>query len=180
MKKFKRLLLIMLIISLSPIAIASDYNPYKKPLKNELVERKQVVIHNIEIMRNQFIPKTKLKRNCDCYEYLITNQTKNDIILKRIESPNFLSLSQSAGRALRPTFIDFIPGINIIAAVPVDLEKNRFTRPLPFDLKITPDESVRVLALTDKDDSPTVDLYFLINDKEQTIHLNEDKQNEKI
>lgn len=160
-------------------SVVLAYNPYTKPLKNKLVTTKQITLNDITIIRNEYVPKTKLKRQCKCFEYLITNNTDETIVLEKVLSTDLLSLNQSAGRALIPTFWDFIPVVNIFVAIPVDLEKNRFTRPLPYDEDIDAKETLRILVMTDKI-LPNVEFYFKINDKEEVIKLNGDMEYEKI
>lgn len=175
---------VLCILSLSIIfnvpAFSAEYNPYSKPLKNELVESLIYTQSNISIVRNQYIPKTYIKKRFDSWEYLITNNSEKDIILQKIVPENFLSLTQAAGRALKPNWKSFVPVYNIVVGAQVDIEKNRFTRPLPLNVTIKPQEQLRILALTDKNIKPSATIYFLIDGNENIIKLNGDMTNEEI
>lgn len=179
MKKKFVMALIVSILAFSNVS-AAEYKPYSKPLKNELVESLSLSQDDITVIRNQYIPKTRLKRNVDSWEYLITNNSDKDIVLEKIETNNCLSLTQSAHWAIIPSWEDFIPLYGIIRGAQVDIEKNKFTRPLPLNVTIKPEETLRILTMTDKNKKPLVDLYFLTGENQTFMKLTENMQNKII
>lgn len=153
------------------------YNPYKKKLRNKKLETIALSQNNINIERKKLLPKAKVKHYSFAYEYLITNNTGKPITIKNVASQDFIGLSQIAAYAAIPRGKDFIPVYNIIYGIQTDIEKNRFTRPLPVNLKIENNQMIRILALAKKEIDPKVDFVFLVEEKDFVFKFNNDKGN---
>ena len=142
-----------------------DYDPYMGGFRNKIIEKQVIVQDDINIKRTQLKPKVKVKHYANEYVYEITNNTGKDIVINKVASEGIIGLTQIAAYCVIPRGIDFIPIWGIVYGVQTDLEKNKFTRPHPVDETIKKGETMRVLALSKKDDNPVIDFYFTINNK---------------
>lgn len=147
------------------------YNPYNKKLKNEVLRTTKYQENNINFETNKLLMKSKIKKYVNGYEIIITNNTGENIILKKISTGDFMGLTEIAKKAVIPQGVDFIPIYGIIAGAKTDLEKNRFTRPFPIDYPLNNDESVKILGLSKLLVEPIIDFTFEINGKEKNIQL---------
>lgn len=146
-----------------------SYNPYSGKLRNKVLEVDVITQNNIRIERKKLKPKAKVKHYAYGYEYTITNNTGKDIIIKNVASSDFIGLTQIAAYTIIPRGMDFVPVYGIIYGVQSDLEKNKFTRPHPTNEKIKKDGTMRILALSKKQDNPIADFTFVIDEKEILI-----------
>lgn len=142
-----------------------DYDPYMGGFRNKIIEKQVIAQDDINIKRTQLKPKVKVKYYANEYVYEITNNTGKDIVINKVASEGIIGLTQIAAYCVIPRGIDFIPIWGIVYGVQTDLEKNKFTRPHPVNETIKKGETMRVLALSKKDDNPVVDFYFTINNK---------------
>ena len=147
------------------------YNPYMGKLRNEVLETVEISQDNIKIERKKLKPKAKVKHYAYGYEYTVANNTGKDIIIKNVASSGFIGLSQIAAYTLIPRGMDFVPVYGLVYDVQSDLEKNKFTRPHPNNKTIKKDETIRILALSKKQENPVADFTFIIDDKEILIKL---------
>lgn len=166
MKKFLLIIFLFLIIFNIQVVNAKEYNPYKKPLNNQLLQRLTTKENDIEIVRNKYISKSEVQDFCNGYEYLITNKSDNDIILKNVASTDFISQQEIAKKVVSINYSDFIPIFGLVRGIRTDIEKNKFTRSLPRNYVLKPSQTVRILALSYINKDPKADFYFLINNKE--------------
>lgn len=147
------------------------YNPYVKKLHNRVIRTASYKEDNIEFTAKKLEMKTKIKRYVNGFEFTVTNQTGKSIILKKVESGDFVGLTEIAKKAVLPSGVDFIPVYGIIAGAQTDLEKNKFTRPFPIDYIIKPNEKLKILALTKLMVEPIIDFTFEINGTEKKIRF---------
>lgn len=146
-----------------------EYNPYSGKLKNKVLEITKISDSNIVIVRKKLKPKVKVKKKANEYEYIITNNTGNDIVINKVASDGFIGLTQIAVYVVIPQPIDFVPIWGLVYGIQTDIEKNKFSRPHPVDETIKAGESMRILALSKKSDNPVADFYFTINNKQVKI-----------
>lgn len=149
----------------------NEYNPYSKKLHNRVLRTASYKEDNIEFIAKKLKMNTKIKKYVDGFEFTIINQTGKGIVLKKVESGDFVGLTEIAKKAVLPSGVDFIPIYGIIAGAQTDLEKNKFTRPFPIDYVIKPNEKLRILALTKLMVEPIIDFTFEIDGKEKKIRF---------
>lgn len=149
----------------------NEYNPYSKKLHNRVLRTASYKEENIEFIAKKLKMNTKIKKYVDGFEFTIINQTGKGIVLKKVESGDFVGLTEIAKKAVLPSGVDFIPVYGIIAGAQTDLEKNKFTRPFPIDYIIKPNEKLRILALTKLMVEPIIDFTFEINGTEKKIRF---------
>lgn len=70
--------------------------------------------------------KSKIKKYVNGFEIIVTNNTGNDILLKKVSTGDFMGLTEIAKKAAMPQGIDFVPVYGIIAGAKTDLEKIDF------------------------------------------------------
>lgn len=170
--KITKILLCLIICCMcNNIAFGSDYKPYKKTLKNQILQRITTEQNNIEIIRNKYEAKSRIKDFCFCYEYLITNNKEQDILLKKIASEHFVGQLEMTNKLITIKYPFLLWGI--IQSLKADLEKNKFTRPTPQNYTIKAGETLRILTLSYVYDDPKADFYFLIEDKPYNITVKE-------
>lgn len=146
-----------------------SYNPYMGKLRNKVLETSVITQNNITIDRKKLRAKAKVKHYTYEYVYDITNNTGNDITIKKVASAEFIGLTQIAAYTIIPRGMDFVPIYGIVYAIQTDLEKNKFTRQHPTDEIIKNGDTMRVLALAKLEDNPIADFTFIINNKEVVI-----------
>jgi len=149
----------------------SSYDPYSKSLNNRVIRTASYKEDNIEFIAKKLKMNTKIKKYVDGFEFTVNNQTGKNIVLKKVESGDFVGLTEIAKKAALPSGVDFIPIYGIIAGAQTDLEKNKFTRPFPIDYTTKPNEKVRILALTKLMVEPIIDFTFEINGAEKKIRF---------
>ena len=149
----------------------NSYNPYNKPLKNRVIKTTKYSENGVDFKTNQVQMQTKLKRYVDGFEIIVYNNTDNNILLKKVETGDFVGLSEIAKKAAIPAGVDFIPIYGIVAGAKTDIEKNKFTRPFPTNYTIKKGENVRLLGLAKLQVAPIIDFTFAINGKEKVIQL---------
>jgi len=149
----------------------SSYDPYSKSLNNRVIRTASYKEDNIEFIAKKLKMNTKIKKYVDGFEFIVNNQTGKNIVLKKVESGDFVGLTEIAKKAALPSGVDFIPIYGIIAGAQTDLEKNKFTRPFPIDYTTKPNEKVRILALTKLMVEPIIDFTFEINGAEKKIRF---------
>lgn len=149
----------------------NTYNPYDKPLKNRVIKTTKYSSEGIDFVTNKVQMKSKIKKYVDGFEIIVTNNTNNNIVLKKAETGDFVSLTEIAKKAVIPTGVDFIPVYGIIAGAKTDLEKNRFTRPFPTNYTIKKGDSVRLLGIAKLQVAPIIDFTFEISGKDKVIQL---------
>lgn len=151
------------------IALGDTYTPYKKPLKNQILQRLTTEQNNIKIIRNKYEAKSRVKDFCFCYEYLITNNHDKDIFLKKIASEHFVGQLEITQKLITIKHSFFLWGI--IQSLKSDIEKNKFTRPTPQNYTLKAGETLRILTLSYVYDEPKADFYFLIDNKPYNITI---------
>ena len=147
------------------------YNPYNKRLKNRIIKTVKYQENGIDFVANKMQMKSKIKKYVNGFEIIVTNNTGNDILLKKVSTGDFMGLTEIAKKAAMPQGIDFVPVYGIIAGAKTDLEKNRFSRPFPTNYTIKNGESVRLLGMAKHLVEPIIDFSFEINGKEKNIQL---------
>ena len=153
----------------------NNYTPYSKKIKNKVIATITISEQGIQIIRNQYKPKYKVKKKANEYEYIIKNNTGKNIIINKVASNEFIGLTQIASYCLIPQWQDFIPLYGLIYGIQTDIEKNKFTRPHPINEIIKVGASIRILALSKPQDNPTADFYFTIDNKKTFIQFNPEK-----
>ena len=155
---------------------SKKYNPYIKPLNNlklgEIVMEKE----NITIVRTKYKAKSEVQDFANGYEYSITNNNRTPITLKEVGSSDFVGLTEIAKRVVGTNFSDFVPGYGLVRAIRTDIEKNKFTRPMPTNQTISPGQTTKVLALSYLQKDPTADFIFAINNKEYKFTFKNKKE----
>lgn len=149
----------------------NKYNPYNKPLKNKVIKTTKYAENGIEFTTNKVQMKSKIKKYVNGFEIIVTNNTDSNILLKKVETGDFVGLTEIAKKAAIPTGVDFIPIYGIIAGAKTDLEKNKFTRPFPTNYTLKQGNSVRLLGIAKLQVAPIIDFTFEINGKESKIQL---------
>ena len=147
----------------------NKYNPYTGKLRNEVLEVKEIAQNDIKIERKKLKPKVKVKYYAYAWEYTVSNNTSNDIIIKNVASEEFMGLTQIAAYTLIPRGLDFVPIYDAVYSIQSDLEKNKFTRPHPTNETIKKGETMRILALSKMKDTPVADFTFIVDDREVLI-----------
>lgn len=150
----------------------AEYKSYSKPLKNKIIKTGEYSKDGISFVTNRLEMRTKIKRYVDGYEIIVTNNTGGNIVLKKIDTGDFVALSEIAKKVMIPVGVDFIPIYGTVVGIKTDLEKNRFTRPFPVDYTLKQGESVRILGLAYHQVVPILDFIFEIGGKESVIQLN--------
>ena len=140
-------------------------------LRNQVLEVENISQNNINIERKKLEPKAKVKHYAYGYEYSVTNNTGQDIVIKKVASEGFIGLTQIAAYTMIPRGVDFIPIYGLVYGIQSDLEKNKFTRPHPINETIKNGETMRILALSKLKDNPVAEFLFLVADKEFMIKL---------
>ena len=149
----------------------NTYNPYEKELKNKIIRTTKYEKDGISFVTNKMKMKTKIKRFVDGYEILVTNNTGKDIVLKQVNTGDFMGQTEIAKRAMMWQAVDFIPVYGIVTGVKTDLEKNKFTRPFPINYNLKTGETLRILGIAKLQVEPIIDFVFEINKKEKIIQL---------
>ena len=142
-----------------------------KPLKNKILKTVSYSENGIDFVINKVQLKTKIKKYVDGYEIIITNNTDNNILLKKIETGDFIGLTEIAKKAAIPAGVDFIPLYGIVAGIKTDLEKNKFTRPFPTNYTLKKKDSIRLLGMAKLQVLPIIDFIFEIKGRESIIQL---------
>ena len=160
-------------ISVNGVKIENNkYNPYDKPIKNRIIRTTTYSSKNVDFKVNKLkLKSAKLKNYAYGYEIIIKNNTGKNIVLKSVNSADFIGLAEIAKQVVKLNGVDFIPVYGIIAGVKTDVEKNRFTRPFPKNYILRSNEDVRILGISEILVEPIVDFIFIIDGKEITIQL---------
>lgn len=171
MKKF--LLICLILYICVPCCFSkgkyNKYNPYMGPLKNEVLETKNVSNSKISIERKKLQPISNVASYAFCYEYTITNNTGKDIIINNVTSSDRITLMGAWGRSQMPQKSDFVPVYGVVKGVKTDVEKNRFTKKLPEDEVIMAGDTMRVLTLAPKSINHVAIFNFTVNNKKVVI-----------
>lgn len=156
-----------------PLKVTNNnkYNPYSKELKNKVIRTTTYNENGLEFTTNKLELRTKIKKYAYGYEIVITNNTCKNLVLKSVNTGDFIGLTEIAKKGMKLTGTDFIPIYGVVAGAKADLEKNRFTRPFPTDYQLAQNSSVRILGLADTLVEPIIDFIFTIDGKEQKIQL---------
>ena len=184
MKKILCLLGLLSIIS-NPV-MAKDlpyitnipYRPYTKEIKLNKIDTQNMENSIVMIEKNKFAFKYVAKMGYG-YEYIIINNTENDITLKGVNSKEFYNedLSNNSNKPLKnitkaifTTGKIWIPFYGIYYGSKCDMEKNSFIRDFPENKTLKAGESIRILASsTSEYENPIAEFIFIIDDEEKTI-----------
>lgn len=161
-----------------PYVTNIPYKPYTKEIKLNKIDSQTMQNDFVSIAKNKFEFKYVSKMGY-AYEYNITNDTENDIILKGVNSFDFYNedLSDKSNKPFKnltktafTTKQIYIPIYGIYYGARCDLEKNSFLRDFPENKTIKSGESIRILASATKDKkNPQAEFIVVVNDQEQKI-----------
>ena len=159
MKKILYLLLALFLINPAYAAVdikwinAMPYEPYTKKINLEKIKTDFYEKNGIKIEKNvykfEYVPKTGIP-----YEYILTNNTGNDLFLKGIDSDYFANKNitrkshwtRMCARCLKHGKM-YIPFYSIGYGIKCDKEKNPYWLDFPKNYTIKNGESLRVLAM---------------------------------
>ncbi|MBQ2391398.1 MAG: hypothetical protein II306_06475 [Clostridia bacterium] len=154
------------------------YRENKKEIKLNKIDTNNFKNDLVEIEKNKF-EFNYIQKMGYGYEYILTNNTDKDIILKGVNSNEFYNedLSNESNKPLknlaRASFTSgqiYIPIYGLYYSVKCDLEKNSFIRDFPENKTIKAGEKIRILASSTKEfENPQADFILLINGKEEKI-----------
>lgn len=154
------------------------YKPYTKEIKLNKIDNQTMQNDLVSIEKNKFEFKYVPKMG-HAYEYVIVNNTQNDIILKGVNSKEFYNedLSNDSNKPLKnmtknilKTGKMWIPLYGNYYAVRCDLEKNSFIRDFPENKTLKVGESIRILAsATHEFDNPIAEFVFIVDNEEKSV-----------
>ncbi|MBR2526578.1 hypothetical protein IKE67_08960 [bacterium] len=155
--------------------------PYKennKEINLNKIDTKNFKNDLIEIEKNKF-EFNYIQKMGYGYEYILTNNTDKDIILKGINSNEFYNedLSNESNKPLKnlakaayTSGETYIPLYGLYFSVKCDLEKNSFIRDFPENKTIKAGEKIRILASSTKEfENPQAEFVLLVDEKEEKI-----------
>lgn len=181
----KTIINLFLVLSISSNAYANvpyitnlPYRENNKEIKLEKLVNDNFKNDIVNIEKNKFKFKY-MTRLGYAYEYVITNNSENDIILKGINSAEFYNedytkdsnkpLKNITKASLQSGKI-YIPFYGIYYACRCDFEKNSFIRDFPKDKIIKPGGKFRILASSTLHyENPQAEFVFVINDNEEAV-----------
>ena len=161
----KKLLILFFMMIMFVQTAQAEYDVYKGPLKNEVIDTVTVSKYDIQIERKKMKPTTNVASYAMCYEYIITNNTKNYVTVLTAESEDRITAGGAFGRSQIPQKSDFVPVYGTIRGIKSDIEMDRFTHPLPKNEVILAGRQMRVLTLAPRKQNHVMTFYFLIDGK---------------
>ena len=171
------------------VPYASNYTPDTGEIFLTLFDTDMFYNQDIKIIKNKYRLKQKSNRKFHAYEYVLYNNTSNDITLLDVTGDKLrktnvlitvttdfdkLSTISTAGGALAP----FTLGISYVLKLPelvsnikTTSELSRYTLDFPRNYVIKPNENCRILTLYERDRQVSLGFNMLINSKESTIEF---------
>lgn len=159
MKKIFVFLLMLLCISPANAAIdikwinTMPYEPYGKEIEMQKIQSDFYEKNGIKIEKNVYKFEFAYKLGVP-YEYVITNNTGNDLSLKGVDSEyhankNITRKSHWTRMCIRSFryWQTYIPIYGLINGAKTDLEKNPYWRDFPKNYTIKKGEKLRILAM---------------------------------
>jgi hypothetical protein len=154
------------------------YREYKKEINLNKIDTKNFKNDLVEIEKNKF-EFNYIQKMGYGYEYILTNNTDKDIILKGINSNEFYNedLSNESNKPLKnlakaayTSGKTYIPVYGIYYGIRCDFEKNSFIRDFPENKTIKAGEKIRILASSTKEfENPQAEFVLLVDEKEEKV-----------
>lgn len=161
-----------------PYVTYKPYKPYTKEIKLDKISNQNMENYLINIEKNKFEFKYVTKMGY-AYEYILTNKTEKDILLKGVSSDEFYNSDllnrnnkpfKNVAKAAFASGKVYIPIYGNYYACRCDLEKGNFIRNFPQNKVIKAGESLKILASATKEhENPIAEFIFIVNDEEKTI-----------
>ena len=154
------------------------YEPYNGKIALEKVQSEIFNQNGIKIEKNVYKFEHAYKIGIP-YEYIITNQTSKDLLLKGIDSKYHANKNitrkshwcRMMGRELKYWQV-WVPFYSLVYQVnhPIDYEKNPYWRDFPKNYTIKSGETLRILAMGLKMDE-IQKLIFIFDDNGQELKI---------
>lgn len=169
---------------------ASNYSSDTKEISLTLLDTKTFSNQDIKIIKNKYRLKNKSNRKFQAYEYILYNNTPNDMMLLNIDTTNQLtkqhilisvhtdfdklSMISSAGSMLAPfTFgISYVLKLpEVVSGIKTTKELSRYMKDFPKNYVINSGDFCRILTLHERNKVTSLKFNMLVNFKEINIKI---------